>query len=168
MFWAVTVTLILAGLSYGAQGIMGLAEVTNLFMRGVGGMMPIMILLMLAFVMDDTCRALGTGPFVAAAAEAGVTPGVIPAALFLVGAVTSFSTGTSWGTWAIMFPVAMPMVEILGLDQSLVIGAVLWAASLATIARRSPTARSFRRWRLARITSITCEPSSRMRSRRLV
>ncbi len=43
----------------------------------------------------------------------------------LVSAVTSFSTGTSWGTWAIMFPVAMPMVEILGLHQSLVIGAVL-------------------------------------------
>ena len=125
VFWAVTVALILAGLSYGAQGIMGLAEVTDVFMRGVGGMMPIMILLMLAFVMGDTCRTLGTGPFVAAAAEAGVTPGVIPAALFLVGAATSFSTGTSWGTWAIMFPVAMPMVEILGLHQSLVIGAVL-------------------------------------------
>ncbi len=125
VFWAVTVALILAGLSYGAQGIMGLVEVTDLFMRGIGGMMPIMILLMLAFVMGDTCRALGTGPFVAAAAEAGVTSGVIPAALFLVGAGTSFSTGTSWGTRAIMFPVAMPMVEILALHQSLVIGTVL-------------------------------------------
>ncbi|MAG72517.1 MAG: sodium:solute symporter [Acidobacteria bacterium] len=125
VFWAVAVALLLAGVSYGAQRIMTLGEVTDMFMRGVGGMVPIMVLLMLAFVMGDTCRALGTGPFVAGAAEAGVPRGVIPAALFLVGAATSFSTGTSWGTWAIMFPVAMPMVEVIGLPTGLVIGAVL-------------------------------------------
>ena len=57
VFWAVTVALMLAAALYGAQGIMSLGEVTDMFMRGVGGMMPIMILLMLAFVMGDTCRA---------------------------------------------------------------------------------------------------------------
>ena len=52
-------------------------------------------------------------------------PVLIPALLFLAGALISFTTGTSWGTFAILIPIGMPMVELLGLPPSLVLAAIL-------------------------------------------
>ena len=45
--------------------------------------------------------------------------------LFLAGAVMSFTTGTSWGTFAILIPIGVPLIETLGLPPSLVIAAIL-------------------------------------------
>ena len=128
VFWGVGVSLAVAALVYRGQGILKVTELTDLFMRGVGGLIPIVILLLLAFVIGDTCRGLGTGLYIAQAAQSGLSPGVIPAALFLVSCAISFSTGTSWGTWAIMFPIAVPMIHLIGLHPGLTIGAVLGGA----------------------------------------
>jgi Na+/H+ antiporter NhaC len=125
VFWALAIGLVLAGIAYRAQGILTFTEITDMFMKGVGGMIPIVILLLFAFVIGDTCRAIGTGDYVARAVEGGLPAAVIPAALFVVSAITSFSTGTSWGTWAIMMPIAIPMIDIIGLHTSLVIASVL-------------------------------------------
>lgn len=125
VFWALGVALTVSALSYRVQGILTFGEVTEFFMKGVGGMIPIAVLLMLAFVIGDVCQDMGTGAFVAGAVEGGLPRFLIPAALFVTAGVTSFSTGTSWGTWAIMVPIGVPMIEILGLHPSLVIAAVL-------------------------------------------
>ncbi len=125
VFWALAIALAVAALAYRIQGIMTLTEVTDMFMKGVGGMIPIVMLLMFAFAIGDTCREIGTGDYVARAVAGGLPPAIVPAALFVVSAITSFSTGTSWGTWAIMIPIAIPMIDIIGLNQSLVIAAVL-------------------------------------------
>lgn len=37
----------------------------------------------------------------------------------------SFTTGTSWGTFAILIPIGMPLVSALGLPPSLVLAAIL-------------------------------------------
>lgn len=36
-------------------------------------------------------------------------PALVPAVVFLAGAFVAFSTGSSWGTWAIMIPIAVPI-----------------------------------------------------------
>jgi Na+/H+ antiporter NhaC len=125
VFWALGIGLVLAGMAYRIQGILTFTEITDIFMKGIGGMIPIVILLLFAFVIGDTCRAIGTGDYVARAVEGGLPGAVVPAALFVVSAITSFSTGTSWGTWAIMMPIAIPMIDIIGLNTSLVIASVL-------------------------------------------
>ena len=128
VFWAVIVSILTAAALYLARGVLALSELTECFMKGVGGLIPIVILLMLAFVLGDTCQQMGTGPYIAGAAEAGLPASVLPAALFLVSCLISFATGTSWGTWAIMFPIAIPMIELSGLHPGLTIGAILGGA----------------------------------------
>lgn len=128
VFWAIIASLLVAGIGYRVQKILTLNELTDLFMRGVGGLFPIVLLLMLAFVIGDTCAELGTGAYIAQVANAGLPPFVLPAMIFVVSAVMSFSTGTSWGTWAIMFPIAIPMIALSGLHPGLTLGAVLGGA----------------------------------------
>ena len=125
VLWAVILGLAAGAIAYRAQGIMKLKEITDIFMKGVGGLIPVASLMILAFAIGDTCDALGTGPFVAQAAKSTLNPGVIPAVLFIISCFIAFSTGTSWGTFAIMIPIAVPMIDMIGLHAGLIIAAVL-------------------------------------------
>ena len=125
VLWAVIAGLAVGAVAYRAQGIMKVKEITDIFMKGVGGLIPLASLMILAFAIGDICDALGTGPFVAQAAKSTLNPGIIPTVIFLVSCFIAFSTGTSWGTFAIMIPIAVPMINIIGLHPGLIIAAVL-------------------------------------------
>jgi Na+/H+ antiporter NhaC len=124
-FWALIAGLAVCGISYRLQGIMNSTEVVDMFMKGVGSLVPMAVLLILAFGIGDVSRELGTGVFVAQATQANLPMAVVPAALFLVAGIISFSTGTSYGTWAIMIPIAIPTIALMDLNPSLTIAAVL-------------------------------------------
>ena len=125
VLWAVIAGLVVGAVAYRVQGIMKVKEITDIFMKGVGGLIPLASLMILAFAIGDICDALGTGPFVAQAAKSTLNPGIIPTVIFLVSCFIAFSTGTSWGTFAIMIPIAVPMINIIGLNAGLIIAAVL-------------------------------------------
>jgi Na+/H+ antiporter NhaC len=125
VLWAVISGLAVGAIAYRAQGIMKMKEITDIFMKGVGGLIPLASLMILAFAIGNTCDALGTGPFVAQAAKSTLHPGIIPTVIFLISCFIAFSTGTSWGTFAIMIPIAVPMINIIGLNTGLMIAAVL-------------------------------------------
>lgn len=125
VFWAVLAAIIGGGVLYRAQGIMKLNELVDLFFKGLGGLMPLALLMMLAFAIGDACQALGTGPYVANLAKAWLSPHFVPAILFLVSGFIAFSTGTSWGTFAIMIPIGIPMVELMDANFSITLGAIL-------------------------------------------
>lgn len=125
VLWSVIIALVAGAVAYRIQGIMRTKEITDIFMKGVGGLVPLASLMILAFAIGDTCDALGTGPFVAQAAKTTLPAGVIPALVFLISCFIAFSTGTSWGTFAIMIPIAVPIIRLIGLHPGLVIAAVL-------------------------------------------
>ena len=125
VLWGVIVGLLVGVVLYRAQGIMTVSEATEQVIKGIQGLVPLVIVLSLAFTIGATTRALGTGVFVAQAAQATLPTGMVPAVVFLLACFIAFSTGTSWGTFAIMIPIVMPMVEILGLHPALAVGAAL-------------------------------------------
>jgi len=125
VLWGVIVGLLLGTLLYSAQRILSVAELSDCLMKGIQGLTPLVIVLALAFTIGLTTRALGTGQFLAQAAQASVHPGFIPAIIFLLACFIAFSTGTSWGTFAIMIPIVIPMIGILELHPGLTLAAAL-------------------------------------------
>lgn len=125
VFWSVIAALIVAGVAYRWQKIMNLKELMDQFMKGISGLMPLALLMMLAFAIGNICKLLGTGVFVANLAKTWMLPQFVPAVLFLFSCFISFSTGTSWGTFAIMIPIAVPTAQMLGLPLAPSIAAVL-------------------------------------------
>jgi Na+/H+ antiporter NhaC len=125
VFWAILAAIVTAGLLYKAQNLFSLSEQVDLFFKGVGGLMPMAILLVLAFAIGATCRELGTGLYVANIAKRFISPNVVPVAIFLVSAFIAFSTGTSFGTFGIMIPIAVPMAASMDASLSASVGAVL-------------------------------------------
>jgi Na+/H+ antiporter NhaC len=100
-------------------------ELVRLALKGAGGLVPLALILLLALALGSVVRELGTGVFVAQ-----VTAGTMPNALylplvFLVAGGIAFSTGTSWGTFAIMLPIAVPAAQALGLPLAPFVAASL-------------------------------------------
>jgi Na+/H+ antiporter NhaC len=62
---------------------------------------------------------------VAQAAQATLPLWLVPAVIFLLACFIAFSTGTSWGTFAIMLPIVIPMVRIIGLHPGLAVASAL-------------------------------------------
>jgi len=71
---------------------------------------------------------VGTGAFVAEIVSEALPNWIIPFAIFVTSAFMAFSTGTSWGTFAIMMPIGVPVALAVGLDPAMCIAAVLGGA----------------------------------------
>ncbi len=95
------------------------------YVEGMSGMMPIAATLVLAWTLGTVSEALGTGTYVAELARQGLPGELLPAVTFLLAAVISFATGSSWGTIIIMMPLAVPAALATGALMPAVIGAVL-------------------------------------------
>lgn len=122
---AVTTAVLFAGVLYRIQGIMNLQELSSRFIEGSKVLMPIAIIMMLAFAIGNLTSEMGTGIFVAKVIGSSVSFIFIPPILFIVASAISFSTGTSWGTFAIMIPIAVPLVLQTGGALPLALAAVL-------------------------------------------
>ena len=94
-------------------------------LKGISELMPLALLMLLAFAISDACNQLGTGQFVANWSKDWLSPEFLPAIIFMISSFIAFSTGTSWGTFAIMLAIAIPMANIHGVNPALVIAATL-------------------------------------------
>ena len=97
-----------AGIIMRIQG-MPLNEIINTAMMGIKGIMPAIIILALAYSLNDLSAMLNTAGFIIDNTESWLTPKLLPMLAFLITAIVAFSTGTSWGTYAIMIPIAVPL-----------------------------------------------------------
>ncbi len=122
---AVTGALLISMAAYKAQRILGIREMADLSLKGLSAMLPLALLMLLAFAISALCRELGTGVYVAELASGYLAGWLAPALLFAVAGFIAFATGTSWGTFAIMVPIALPVAEAVGLAPAIGLAAVL-------------------------------------------
>ncbi|XZG69813.1 Na+/H+ antiporter NhaC family protein [Chitinibacteraceae bacterium HSL-7] len=102
------------------------SEFGRTLLTGARGMAPAILILIFAWVLSSTVGDLGTGRYLAGLAEGNVSPAVLPALLFILAGFMAFATGTSWGTFGIMLPLAADMA--VAVDAALMLplfGAVL-------------------------------------------
>ncbi len=94
-----------------------------------GTLLPLGIILC-AWGIKASCDNLMTGEYIASILSDVVSPLWFPALVFIVASLTSFATGTSWGTMAILIPTAIPVAFLLdnntyGITTIICLGAVL-------------------------------------------
>jgi Na+/H+ antiporter NhaC len=95
---------------------------------GFGGMselLPLVAIVLFSLALGASLQELGTGKYVAQIVGDSLPIFLIAPMFFLVGAFIAFSTGTSWGTFAILIPIGVPLIQTLGLPPSFIIAAIL-------------------------------------------
>jgi Na+/H+ antiporter NhaC len=83
------------------------------------------VVLLLALALASVARQLGTGPYLAKLVAGRLSPAVFLPLLFLVSSGVAFCTGTSWGTFALMLPLAIPVALASGWPPAPFVAAAL-------------------------------------------
>ena len=104
------------------QKAFNIREMIQVATEGIKSVVSAMLILSLAYCINAISKTLGTANFVISVTESWMTPATLLAMTFAVCAFISFFTGTSWGVYAIMIPIAMPLAFSMsgGVEGSLV------------------------------------------------
>jgi Na+/H+ antiporter NhaC len=100
--------LIAATLTIG-QGILSVHETIDAWYGGLRATLFGMIILILAWSLSDVTAALNTASYLVTLLADSIPVALIPAIAFILAAITAFTTGTSWGTMAILMPLVIPL-----------------------------------------------------------
>lgn len=100
--------IILMSISMFIQGFK-LQEIGETIMNGIKGATPAVVLLALAYCVNQLSKDMGTANYIISLCEGFLTPRLLPAIIFVVAAIMAFATGSSWGTFAICMPLCLPL-----------------------------------------------------------
>jgi len=110
LLWASLIGLTSAIVLAVGQRALTIREALEAMINGFKSMLMAFVVLTLAWSLGQVCTDLATADFIKGAVGPAVPPGLLPMVIFMVAAAVSFATGTSWGTMAILTPLAIPLV----------------------------------------------------------
>ncbi|HIM94396.1 MAG TPA: sodium:proton antiporter [Campylobacterales bacterium] len=125
VFYAVITTLMFIYIYYILGKHLSHKEYFSSLYEGISDMIPIVLILLLAFLIGTVIKELGTATYLAEIMQGNIPPFLLPFLIFIIAALTSFSTGTSWGTFSIMMPIALALTASFDIPIPLMIGAVI-------------------------------------------
>lgn len=103
------VLAVLSGIFIALIKGMDLQTAIDGFVDGCKGVTIGAIILALAVTLKSVAESVGTAEYIVALTGDTIDPVFLPAILMILCMIIAFSAGTSWGTYAVVFPVAMPL-----------------------------------------------------------
>jgi Na+/H+ antiporter NhaC len=125
IFYALIVTLLMMFGYYRAKNAMSSSDFLRSALQGAKSMAPIASILLLAFAIGGVSSDMHVGQYLASFIGDYLPSPYLPAAIFVLSAIIAFATGTSWGTFSIMLPIAIPLAVGLDAPVALAMGAVI-------------------------------------------
>jgi Na+/H+ antiporter NhaC len=84
--------------------------VVSAFLRGVREIAGPVLVLIAAWMLGAAVSQLGTAQWLSEFLQGRLPLALLPAGIFVLGGMISFSTGTSWGTMGVLMPLAIPVI----------------------------------------------------------
>ena len=109
MMWASLLGALTAAVLSIGQKIMTAHETVDAWYGGVRAMLFAMIVLVLAWALSSVTQQLDTAGYLVSILADSLPPQLVPATVFVLSAITAFTTGTSWGTMGILMPLVIPL-----------------------------------------------------------
>jgi len=111
MFVAISLTI--------SQRIMNLKDTIETVIKGFKTMMPALLILILAWSLALVTEDMHTADFLAQLIDGKIAPWFIPTFTFVLAAFVAFSTGSSWSTMALVYPLILPAAWLICMNDSL-------------------------------------------------
>jgi Na+/H+ antiporter NhaC len=112
LLWAGFMGSLTAGFLALIQRLLSIRQIMDAWVEGVKSMVLAMIVIVFAWSIGEVCKDLRTAEVVVLKTSPFLSPHWMPALTFLIAALISFATGTSWGAMAILIPVITPLAWI--------------------------------------------------------
>ncbi|HKK58455.1 MAG TPA: Na+/H+ antiporter NhaC family protein [Salinivirga sp.] len=115
LLWSSMTAVVAAFVMSVSQKLLTLRQTSDAIIDGFRSMLSAIVILILAWSLASITQELHTAQFLAGFLSALKSlPGLLPAITFVLGALVAFSTGSSWGTMAILYPLLMPVTWHIG------------------------------------------------------
>jgi Na+/H+ antiporter NhaC len=108
LVWASFGGVLVAVILTVSQRIMSLYETMESLVTGFKTMLPAILILVLAWSLASVTKELYTAEYLTSLFSGNISPRFLPEITFFLAAVIAFSTGSSWGTMAILYPLMLP------------------------------------------------------------
>ncbi len=109
LLWSSLAGVVVAILLSVSQKILNLRKSIDALVQGYKTMLTAVLILVLAWSIALITEHLHTAEFISTSlVKFELSPFLVPALTFLLAALVSFSTGSSWGTMAILYPLILP------------------------------------------------------------
>lgn len=126
LLWASLLSLLTAIVMTLLRGSLAFAKVMEEMIEGFKTMFNAVLILTMAWSIALVTKDMHTAEFVSQLLlQWSLSPVWVPALTFLLAALIGFSTGTSWGTMAILYPLILPASWMLCQEQGLSVDATL-------------------------------------------
>lgn len=125
VLWSVGLATIVVVVLLARDKVFPYKTMVTISYEGMGKLLPVVAIMLLSFAIGSACKQLGTGPYVAGFVGEFLPAFLVAPLLFICAGIMSFTTGTSWGTFAILIPVGIPLAQSMGLPAPMVLSAIL-------------------------------------------
>jgi len=125
IFSGIMFTLIVTTIYFIIQKI-SLAEIEVHIIKGGEKVLSMVIVLILSWALTSVTQDLGFNSLISEGLVKNIPRFLIPAILFLISGIISYTIGSSWATWALMMPLAINFSLNSGITLTIMIGTV-WA-----------------------------------------
>ncbi|MGB3800233.1 MAG: Na+/H+ antiporter NhaC family protein [Lewinella sp.] len=109
LLWASMSGVVVALILSVGQRIMNIAQTIGALTAGFKAMFSAVMILTLAWALALTTEELHTATFLVELLGDALNPYFLQPVIFVLAALISFSTGSSWSTMAILYPIAIPL-----------------------------------------------------------
>ena len=126
LLWASVLSLLTAIVMTMLRGDMKFGKVMEEMVEGFKAMLNAVLILTMAWAIALVTKDMHTAEFVSQLlVQWSLSPVLVPVLTFLLAALIGFSTGTSWGTMAILYPLILPASWLLCQEQGLSVDATM-------------------------------------------
>ena len=131
LFQASLIASIIAMIMGVSQKLFKIGEAIDVWVKGMKSLVITGVILLLAWSLSGVIGDLGTAQFLVSMLSDTMPAFLLPSIIFILGAIISFATGTSYGTMGILMPLAVPLAAAMSPDPGFIVmstGAVLTGA----------------------------------------
>ncbi|MGK7369618.1 MAG: Na+/H+ antiporter NhaC family protein, partial [Candidatus Halalkalibacterium sp. M3_1C_030] len=125
VLWATVLAVAVGYLMLVGEKVFNHREMVDITFSGMSNLLPLVSIVLLSLALGASFQALGTGTFVASMIGQYLPAITIAPLIFVAAGIIAFTTGTSWGTFAIMVPIGLPLAFSMGIHPSLVLSALI-------------------------------------------
>jgi Na+/H+ antiporter NhaC len=120
LLWSSLSGTIVAVLLTVSQRLMSLKESIEQLIKGFKTMLTAVLILVLAWSIALITEYMHTADFISGILlDINIAPFLLPAFTFILAALIAFSTGSSWGTMAILYPLILPATWLIAMENGL-------------------------------------------------
>ena len=128
LFWGMSLSSILLIALTTITKVFSFADTMNIFIKGMGNAMQVLIILVFALALGDLISTMETGVFLASIFGEIMNVQLLPAVLFVITCIIGFATGSCLGTASTMVPIAISWAIAAGANLPLTIAAA-WSGA---------------------------------------